>query len=280
MIRFPEYIDTHSHLHDLDRGDEWREAIPHALEEGMWMILVGHDYASSVRALEIAREFSYGVYAAIGMHPAYLEQSEISPLNFGMDAFRELAAHPKVVAIGEVGFDKRHVEDDLHEEQVLHRQEEILRQFTALAESMRLPVMLHAHDASDEMFRFLSWFREEGGGLHLRGILHHFTGRPELAQQFRTLDIWPTFTGLLVRSHASDNLIRTMPQNDLLIESECPHLILDPLAVPRPLPAHLPGATSRAASLRGESLHSTRSAITKNALRLFSKILRTLPHKV
>lgn len=276
MALFPEYIDTHSHLHHPDRGDEWEQVIPRALEEGTWMILVGQDYASSSRAIEIAREFPYGVYAAIGIHPAHLDQSEISPFNFGMDAFRELAAHPKVVAIGEVGFDTRQVRNDLHEEQVIHRQEEVLRQFAALAESRRLPLVLHAHGANDELLRFLSWFREEGGGLHLRGILHHFTGKPELAERFRALDVLPTFTGLMARSHIGNGLIRSVPQNDLLIESECPRLILDPAATPRPLPAHLPGAIGYVAALRGEAPHATRSIVTKNALRVFSKIFRSL----
>lgn len=277
MVRFPYYIDTHSHLHHPDFGDAWETQIPRALKDGTWIILVGHDYASSARAIEIAREFPYGVYATVGLHPAFVPYAEVSPKNFGMDAFRELTDHPKVVGVGEVGFDTRRAEDDLHEAGIIHEQEEVLRQFATLASRVQLPLILHAHGGHDELLRFLSWFRETTDGVHLRGLVHHFTGNAATASQYRNHEVLPTFTGLMARSHTGNDLIRRAPSDELLVESECPHLVFDPAAAPHPLPAHLPGAVSHVAALRGETPDITRSVVTKNALHVFSKIFRSLP---
>lgn len=276
MVRLPEYLDTHSHLHRLECGEEWQKIIPQALDAGTWIILVGHDYASSARAVEIAREFPYGVYATVGLHPAFISQAEITPKNFGIDAFQELVNHPKVVGVGEVGFDTRHAEDDLHNAGVIHEQEEVLRQFAALAARTQLPLILHAHNDHDELLRFIAWFREKTDGVHLRGLVHHFTGNSKVASAYRAHGVLPTFTGLMARSHTGNDLIRSVSPEELLIESECPHLVNDPVAAPRPFPAHLPGTVSHVAALRKETPDATRSAVTKNALRLFSKIFRNL----
>lgn len=277
MIRFPDYIDTHSHLNFSDFDEAWQTLIPRALDEGTWMILVGHDYASSMRAIEIAREFSYGVYAAIGIHPTNIARSEISPQNFGMDAFQELASHPKVVAIGEVGFDTRDAIHELDETQLIHKQEEVLRQFAALARDIRLPMILHAHGAHHELLRFLSWFATENRGMQTSGVVHHFTDTWLTARAYLAHDVIPTLTGLIARSHTCHDLIRRVPQEYLLLESECPNLVVQSAATPRPSPAYLPGAVGHIATLRGETLESTRQVLVKNALQRFPKIVRNLP---
>jgi TatD DNase family protein len=276
MIELPQYIDTHCHLNHEEFGDAWQTLIPRALLEDTWIVLVGHDYRSSARAIEIAREFPYGVYAAVGLHPRFTETSEVSPSNIGVDAFAELMRHPKVVAVGEVGVEVSMAEDELHEERILHKQISALQGFLTLAHRYDLPLILHARGATDALCGALSAFQETEPGATIQGIVHHIAGVPHATQQFIALGLTPSVTGLAARSHTSHAVIKSLSDEHLLVESECMHLVADALAAPRALPSYLPGAIDAVATVCGADHHQIQKASTKNALRMFSKIVRTL----
>lgn len=284
---FPKYLDTHTHLNHPMYADEWERVAARALLAGTWMIVVGSDYPSSVRAVEIAESFPYGVYAAVGVHPLVFEREEKRDVTtidqfVDVEAFRELATHPKVVALGEVGLDFHdlriaHQEDELHREFILHLQYQALLRFLELSREFRLPLILHVRDAHDEMIRVLYEFDRKSKGFDSRGVVHHFTGDWKQAVRYLNADFLPSFTGLIARSHTRQEVIQKIPLTKLVIESECPMLVPQPVGMGRPGPEYLPSVIGQIAALKGASPDEVARVTTQNALRMFSRILRSLP---
>lgn len=286
MTTFPAHFDTHAHLDHAASTDAWETSIHRALEQGTWMVLIGSDYASSVRAVEVAAQFGAGVYAAIGIHPlvfAEMNPPDITAVDDILDvaAFRELAAHPKVVAIGEVGLDfgNQHSiapQDELHHELVAHLQYEALDRFLELSAEFRLPLILHAHGALEEMLQHLSAFERRSPQFDSRGIIHHFTGDWNQARRYLGAGFLLSCTGLLARSHTRHETIRRIPLDGLVVESECPHLVSLESGEPRGEPAHLPNVLADVARLRRAPPEEVSRATARNAVRIFPRIIRTL----
>ncbi len=286
MTTLPQYFDTHTHLNHPADGGEREEILARALDAGMWMVIVGSDYASSVRALEIAEQFPQGVYAALGVHPLAFGREGAADIGaidrlVDVEAFRELARHPKVVAIGEVGLDFHDLHlasggDELREELVVHLQYEALERFAELSREFRLPLILHVRDAHDEMIRSLAALHRHSPGFDVRGIVHHFTGDWQQACRYLASDFLLSFTGLLARSHTRHELIKKTPLSKFVVESECPHLIPTVAGSVRSEPLYLPNAITGVAAIRGLGHEAVRQEIARNALRLFPKIVRSL----
>src|SRR5690349_10878020 len=180
--------DTHCHL-DFNKFDEDRESvIQRAMESGLERILIpGLDLESSQAAIELAELYPH-IYAAVGFHPTDLDK-------FSEKAFeevKELATHPRVVAIGEIGIDYYWVKE--REERAF--QVEILRRQLAFAASINKPVILHMREEEDAWFGQASidllailtdWYKNLQKQGHLLaekpGVLHSFNGNLETAQK-------------------------------------------------------------------------------------------------
>ncbi|MBI4133159.1 TatD family hydrolase [Candidatus Uhrbacteria bacterium] len=286
MATLPTHFDTHTHLDHAAFTDAWEVSIRRALEQGTWMVLIGSDYPSSVRAVDMAAQFGDGVYAAIGVHPLAFEQAEepdvLAVNDFApVDAFRELAAHPKVVAIGEVGLDFHNIrsalpEDELRRELVTHLQYEALDRFLELSREFCLPLILHVRGAENEMLQHLSAFEQRYSGFDARGIVHHFTGDWNQARRYIEAGFLLSCTGMLARSHTRHEAIRKIPLDKLVVESECPHLVPRATGEPRGEPAHLPNVLADVALVRRVALEEVSRATMRNAVRIFPRIIRTL----
>lgn len=265
MAEFPKYIDTHCHLNHRDFKEDWYDVANRALEKETWMIVVGSDYSSSQRAVEIADHFPNGVYAAIGVHPLHHKASplEATASNgaFDLNAFQELAKHPKVVAIGEIGL-------DFHDCQIQHSQQATFSNFLELAEELKLPIILHARDAYDKVLEYLAKFDS------LSGIIHHFTGAWSTADKFLHHNFLLSFTGFLARAHTRHEVIAKTPLAKMAVESECPYLVPEPVGIGRGDPAYIDGTVGTIAALKGIDQETAAREITRNVLRMFPKILR------
>src|SRR3989344_2385254 len=161
----PKLIDTHTHLNFRAFRDDYDQLVDRALEEEVWMVNAGTQFETSRRAVEIAEEFSDGVYAAVGLHPIHLFEHHVDEEEtsfnargeeFNADSYRDLATRSiKIVGIGEFGLDYYRMPPGVDPKTVKKVQQEVAKQHLYLAKSVDKPVMIHCRDAYDELYTLL-----------------------------------------------------------------------------------------------------------------------------
>jgi TatD DNase family protein len=277
LERFNVLTDTHCHL-DYNKFDPDREAvIQRALDSGLVRMLVpGLHHRSSKEAVRLA-ESHPSVYAAVGFHPTDLE--EFSEDNF--QTVKELAIHPKVVAIGEIGIDYYWVK----EEDKRSFQHEILKRHLVLAEEMNKPVIIHMREEKDAWFGQASidlleiltqWHKDLKAQAHplaeKPGVLHSFNGNLETAQKALALNFYLGVTGPVTYKKAEEKrkIIGQLPLDRLLIETDSPFLTPEPVREKRNEPSLIRHIADKIAEIHSKSPAEIAAITTANAARLFS----------
>lgn len=257
-------IDTHCHL-NFDAFDEDRDAvIVRATENGIDRILIpATDLQTSDEAITLAKTYS-GIWAAIGIHPN-------SSADFGataIEALREKASEPKVVAIGEIGLDY-HWDTSPKERQ--------WRAFEAqleLARLLELPVIIHNREATEDILAILeAWAKTLPNSLRQRpGVLHSFSASPEAAERAIAAGFYLGFTGPITFKNADElrHIAAQVPIDRILIETDSPYLTPTPHRGKRNEPAYVRLVAERLATLRLLSLEEIARQTTRNAEVLFS----------
>ena len=266
--------DTHCHL-DYNKFDPDREAvIARALESGLIRMLVpGLHHKSSRDAVQLA-ESNASVYAAVGFHPIDLE--EFSEKTFA--EVKELAKHPKVVAIGEIGIDYYWVKEK--DQRTLQR--DVLKQQLQFAKEINKPVILHMREENDAWFGEASqdllkiledWQRGLQSPLADKpGVLHSFNGNLETAQKALALNFYLGITGPVTykNAHEKREMIKQLPLDRILIETDSPFLSPVPERGKRNEPAFVHHIADKIAEIHLKSPVEIASITTANAARLFA----------
>jgi TatD DNase family protein len=260
-------VDTHCHL-DFNAFNEDRQAvIDRARQAGLARMLIpGVDLASCRAALAIAETYPE-VFAAVGVHPTSLSTWDEGTLN----ELRLLAAHPKVVAIGEIGLDY-HWDASPREEQ-----QKTLRVQIELASELGLPVILHCREAFDDSLPLMhSWqaaLREAGNPLADRpGVFHSFSGDLSLARQAVEAGFLIGITGPVTFRNAPElqTVVKEAPLSALLVETDAPFLAPQPRRGKRNEPAFVRYVAEKIAAIRGLPVQAIAQITTANANRLFN----------
>jgi TatD DNase family protein len=276
-------IDTHCHLNLPYFKDDMDETIHRALNAGIEMIVVGTDYKSSKKALDIANRFQSGVYVAVGLHPESLEnrmeqegdaKAYFEAEDFNADIYQQLAKFPRVVAVGEIGLDYFRPDTTSPTwEATKAKQRQVLWQQLEFALQLGLPVMIHCRQAHDDMMALLTDFKKKYRQLlpadRPWGVLHCFSGDENLAWHYFNLGLCISFTGLVTFSKNWDSLIRKMPDDRLLIETDSPFMTPEPYRGKRNEPFLVSYVAKRIAEIRGVSVEKIASITTANAKNLF-----------
>jgi len=206
-------VDTHAHLDD-ERFDADRDAvIERAIDAGVAFIInPGVDLETSRVAVELAEKHAC-IYAAVGVHPHDAE----SLTDEACDRLRALAAHDKVVAVGEIGLDYYR---DLSPREA---QRDAFRRQLSLAAALELPVIVHSRDAHDDVEAIL---KEARGSGKLRGVLHCFSGGIDWARRAVGMGFCIGFDGPLTYKNASKlrAVAEAIPLEQTLVETDCPYL--------------------------------------------------------
>lgn len=254
-------IDTHTHLDDA-RYDGDREAvIARAREAGVdALITIGCDLATSRAAVELADRHQF-IYASIGVHP-----HEVGHIGDDWyDALRRLARHPKVVAYGEIGLDYH------YNYSPPKLQRERFREQILLARELRLPLVIHTREAQEDTIAIL----KDEQAADVGGVFHCFTGDARLAKDGLDLGFYLSFSGVVTFQNAAmlREIVKTVPTDRMLIETDCPYLAPAPHRGKRNEPAYvrlvaetIARARSAAAPVSVEEIGRLTSA---NARRLF-----------
>ncbi|WP_334110355.1 TatD family hydrolase [Thermodesulfitimonas autotrophica] len=251
-----ELTDTHCHLDDERYETDRAAVVARARAAGVTrLVTVGYDLASSRRTVELAAALP-GVYAVVGVHPH--DAAGVSPEY--LEELRRLAREPCVVAIGEIGLDFYR---DLSPRPA---QREVFVAQLNLARELGLPVVIHCREALGEVYAIL---RREAVGLS--GVMHCFSGGWEEARRFLALGFYLSVAGPVTFAGARRpvEVVRQMPIERLLLETDAPYLAPVPHRGKRNEPAYLVHTAQKVAEIRGISLEELAAATTANAARLF-----------
>lgn len=251
--------DSHAHIQGAEYREEVAQVLRRAREAGVETVIVvgGAGELSSNQAAVALAESHAGLYATAGMHPHDAKA-------VGEEAFEQLeklAAHPKVVAIGETGLDFYY----LHSPRDVQR--EIFARFIALARKIQLPLVVHERDAHRATAELL---RSEGAA-DVGGVIHCFTGDYEAARAYLDLGFHISFSGIVTFKNAEGlrRVARQVPLERVLVETDSPYLTPVPLRGKRNEPAFVRYVAEALARVRGISTDEIAEITTRNAWDLF-----------
>jgi TatD DNase family protein len=260
----PELIDIGVNLaHDSFDADR-AEVIQRAAAAGVsQMIVTGSSVASSERGLAMAREHAGVLFATAGMHPHHATDLD----DTARDTLAQLAREPEVVAVGECGLDYfRDLSPRPAQRRAFERQLE-------LAAQLGKPVFLHERDAHEDFHALISEHRASLKG----GVAHCFTGGQRELERYLKLDLVIGITGWICDERRGAHLlelVKRIPAERLVLETDAPYLLPRDLLLPRPAgrrnePAMLAHIAAVVARARGESLQQVAAASTRVARELF-----------
>ncbi len=274
-------IDTHAHVNFKAFKDDGDEVIRRSLAADTWMILIGSEVKTSKRALAYANKYEKGVYAAVGLHPMHTyEQRAMGDdydfvtrqEEFSYDVYEKLAQFKKVVAIGEIGLD--YYQLDVKTDLARQKQKETFLRQLELAKNLKLPVIIHCRQAHDDMLEILKKFRQENKADMSKdktwGVMHCFSGDEELAWQYFSLGLNISFTGLITFSAKWDDLIRRLPNDKFMVETDCPYMTPEPFRGQRNEPVLVKRVVERIAEIKNLSFGRIAEISTNNARKLFN----------
>jgi TatD DNase family protein len=248
-------IDSHCHPQLAQYDSDRHEVITRTLASGVGMVCVGTDVFMSRKGIELAEQYE-GVYTSVGSHPT--DESEGA---FDLSKYEELAGHPKVVAIGEIGLDYFHEKDS----SVRLRQKDRFLQQVELAKKISKPLIIHCRDAHEDMIQLL---REHAGGM--QGVIHSFNGSVAQAKEYIDIGFYLGLNAIITYSKDYEEMVKSLPLEKMLLETDAPYLAPAPYRGKRNEPGYVQEVGSTIALMRGENPEVLFEATTANALRLFS----------
>lgn len=257
-------IDTHAHLDFRQFDADRQEVLERASAAGVATIVtVGTDVLSSRKAVDLAAGHDT-VYASVGMHPHDAKKLNGSALA----ELRALTQQPKVVAVGEIGL------DFYRDRSPRDMQRKAFQAQLAWSAKLGRPVIIHDRDAHDEVMEMLA---DWSAGLKNSplagrlGVLHTFSGDLKIAERAVDLGFYISFSGPVTYRNAGRlvDVVRDVPLERLLVETDCPFLTPHPYRGKRNEPANVRLVAERIASIRGMVFGDLAKATTTNAERLF-----------
>jgi TatD DNase family protein len=236
--------------------DNYKDVIQRAHDNDVKiMIVVGFDQVTNKRAIEMAQEYP-SIYATVGFHPT--DAVNIKEEDYIL--LEEQLKHPKVVGVGECGldfyWDKEHIEQQV---EVFNRQIQLSKKYNK-------PLIIHMRDASEATLNVLSKHKT------LAGIMHCYSGSPEMANDFLQLGLHISLGGPVTfkNGHKPKEVAKMVPSNKLLIETDSPYLAPHPFRGKMNEPMHVKLVAQEIARVRDVTLEEIANVTSNNAMRLFN----------
>ncbi len=249
--------DSHAHLDDPRFADDRDEVIQRAWDAGVRRILtIGNGRGPDDMGCGIPISSRYDwISTSVGVHPH--DAAKMEERHYAL--MEELAAHPRVVAIGEAGLDY------YYDRSPRDVQRQVFRRQIRLAVELDLPLIVHTRDADDDTERIL---REEAPR---RGVLHCFTSGMRLAEAVLEMGFSISFSGIVTfpKSHDLAGIARIVPADRLLVETDCPYLAPVPHRGRRNEPSFVADTARFVASIRGVSEAGIADLTATNFERIF-----------
>ena len=253
-------IDSHAHLEMPDFKKDLEAVIQRAKESGVeYIFTVGTEGKDWKRTLEIANAHPT-IYAILGVHPH--NAKEIDDQTYPM--LRELCRDKKVRALGEIGLDFfRNISP--REIQLKRFREQI-----GVAKELGLPIVVHDREAHAETVEILKSEKAEECG----GIIHCFSGDDEMAKVCMDMGFFISIPGTITFKNAERfrEIVRKIPLESLLVETDAPFLTPEPFRGKRNEPGYVRYTAQKMAEIKKVSFEKVAEVTTKNALRVYKLV--------
>lgn len=278
-----KYIDTHAHLNLSAFNDDCKAVAEDCRERGVAVINVGTKETTSARAVELAEQYEH-MYAIIGLHPiqtvpghhdeeetgggskAFTSKGE----SFDAAFYDELAKHPKVVGIGECGFDYWHCPPETYAVQ----EENFIAQIQCANEHM-LPLMIHTRgpkpgeESPTGRSVYIDVYETLKQYAKVPFNVHFYAGTILEAENFFELGGTVSFTGVITFAKAYEEVVKAVPLELLHGETDCPYVAPAPHRGKRAEPWMVEEVYKKIAAIRGEDEEMVRQQLIKNAKRFY-----------
>lgn len=251
-----QLFDSHAHLDDDKFNADLKETAEKiAASDVSLLVDVGSNIKTSEKAIKIAEQYPF-VYAAVGIHPCDAFETDEEQ---NMQHLRELAVHEKVVAIGETGLD--YYWDDVDRET---QKRGFIRQI-ALANELKLPLIVHNRDAHADTLSILKEYKPESA------IIHCFSGSAEMAKELSKMGYYISFSGSVTFKNARQlpEAVKAVPLNQLLVETDSPYLAPEPKRGTRNDPTNVLYTAAKIADILNLPLEEAARITFENAKRVY-----------
>lgn len=253
-------VDSHCHLEFKDFQDDVNEVLERGRQAGVGRFLTIGTKLTEFAQVRAIAEANADVFCSVGIHP---HEAAHQP-DTAADDLAALAAHPRVVGIGEAGLDYH------YDHSPRERQREVFRTHIEAARKSGLPLIVHSREADEDTVALLAEGAGKGG---LTGVMHCFSGTPFLAKEALKLGLYISFSGILTFKKADElrAIAAAVPEDRLLVETDAPYLAPVPLRGRRNEPSYIVHTLAVLAKLRGKTPAEMAAITTANFERLFAK---------
>lgn len=247
-------IDTHVHLNDKVYNDCLDTIIKDAINNGTnKMIVIGYDYESSIKAIEIAQKYE-NVYAMVGLHPSEVDKETDNDLNW----LQKLLKENKVIGLGEIGLDLYWTKENKD------KQIDFFKKQLNIAQQNNLPISIHSRDAIELTYNILS-------ESSCKGIIHCFSGSLEMAKKFIKLGYLIGIGGVVTFKNTNlKDVVKNIDINYIVTETDAPYLAPTPYRGKLNKPEYIKLIVEEIALLKGMSVETIEQEINKNVYKLLN----------
>lgn len=260
-----KYFDIHSHLYFPDYDSDREEVISSIKENGVWTTTIGTNPETSKKAIQLAEE-NENLFASIGVHPAHFREDSFS------EEFIEIVKHPKVVSIGECGFDYFRLVGDLENAKKI--QTNLFEKQIKLALENGKSLMLHCRpskgsmDAYIDTLEILKRYKKEFGD-KIFGNAHFFAGDLQILKEFLDIGFTVSFTGVITFTTDYNSLIEYTPVDMIHAETDAPFVAPTPYRGKRNSPEYVVEVVKKMAEIKKVDQTILEIELIKNAKKLF-----------
>jgi len=255
-------FDTHAHYED-ERFDEDRDELLGSMNpNGVGLIVnVGSSMKTSQSSIDLSEKYAY-IYAAAGVHPENVGDMTAADIL----KLKEMSAHKKVVAIGEIGLDYYYMPPE-YDAPTKEVQQEWFAKQLSLAKEVQLPVIIHSRDAAKDTYDIMKAENAEEMG----GVVHCYSYSVEMAREFLNMGFYIGIGGVLTfkNSRKLREVAEYVPLDKIVIETDCPYMAPTPFRGKRNNSLYLKYVVEELARIKGMSEEAIATATYNNGLRMY-----------
>ncbi len=251
------FADTHSHIYFDNYSKDRDKLISNFDNDELDLVMsIGINLETTKKSIELAEKHNK-IYAVAGFHPS--ESASLN--NETMDTLKKFCEHKKVKAIGEIGLDY------YRNYQPVEVQKKAFAQQLELASELNMPVVIHDRDAHNDVYDYLKAFKGK-----VKGIMHSFSGDYEFARKMIDLDYYISITGVVTfkKAETLKDVVKKVPLEVLLSETDCPFLTPEPYRGKRNQPAYVKYVVKRIAQITGIDEDFVTDTLLENAKKVFN----------
>src|SRR3989344_5879915 len=272
-------FDAHTHIQFPIYDSTRKDVLRRASDAHVKMLAVGTQYSTSKAAIELSLEYPHDVWASLGFHPSHLdkewhhdrnEQKENEKELFDARAFSALASHKRVIAIGECGLDYFRIKNNEARSKTKDRQGEVFLAQACIAEITKKALMIHCRpskgsdDAYEDLLSLL-----DSRVQNVPRILHFYVGSLSITKKLVEAGFYFTFGGVITFSHDYDEVIKYIPLERILLETDAPYVAPAPYRGKQNEPSYIIEIAKKMAEIKGTSYENILKSTTATACKLF-----------